>query len=299
MVQHIQRSSGVLCILIETQSLCQSLGVDRVKRGPKPQYKDSFIISLVIIRYLLGMNSERSFLRHIRDNHAHIFPQLPEQSWFNRKCRRLRHVAKQIQQQLVMSHLQDNLRIIDSTPIPVVKRYRGAYSACFPRGKQTNYGYCASKREYYYGVKLSLIITLEGVITAVGIHAGNAHDLTALKDMLREIDISNMTLVGDKGYYDGELRTYFNNRAGRLVVPDKKRHHPFTTKEDRQLLRKRSIVETVNSQLKDHMRIEQTLARSYEGLLTRLGGAILAFTFAQYYNRVHQRPLLAVKSVLV
>lgn len=299
MQQHIQCPSGVLCILIEIQTLCQAFHIDQVKSGPKPQYPDSYIISLMIIRFLLGMNSERSFLRHLNDNHAHIFPQLPEQSWFNRKCRRLQRTSQKIQQQLVMAHLQDNLRIIDSTPVPVVKRYRGHSSPCFPRGKQTNYGYCASKKEYYYGVKLSLVMTPLGVITNVGIHPANTADINAAKDVLCDMDTGHLTLIGDKGYYDGELRATLQNQHGRLVVPDKKRHHVFNTKRDKQLLRLRSIVETVNSQLKAHMRIEQTLARSYEGVVTRLEGAILAFTFAQYYNRKTKRPLLAVKSVLV
>jgi len=299
MTQHIQRSSGVFCILIEVQTLCQSLGVDQIKRGPKPQYPDSYIISLVIIRYLLGMNSERSFLRYLKNNHEHIFPTLPEQSWFNRKCRKLQPIYRSIQQQLAIRHLQDDILIVDSTPVPILKPYRGHGSPCFPRGTRTNYGYCASKKEYYFGVKLSLICTAEGVITDVGIHSANTHDLKALKDMMSDSDFTNVTLIGDKGYYDGELRTHLDNRSSRLVVPDKKRHTPFTTKVDRLLLRKRSLVETVNSQLKDHMQLERTLARSYDGLLTRIWGIVLAFTFAQYFNSMMQRPLLAVKSVLV
>lgn len=284
---------------METQTLCQALGIDRVKRGPKARYPDSYIISLMVIRYLLGMNSERSFLRHLRDNHAHIFPQLPEQSWFNRKCRRLSGTCRDIQQQLAMAHLQDNVRVIDSTPVPAVRRCRGAHSPCFPRGTQTNYGYCASKKEYYFGVKLSLMMTPTGTITHVGIHVANVADITAAKDMLAGTDTSSLTLVGDKGYYDGELRTTLKNRKGRLVVPDKKRHHCFNTREDKRLLKKRSIVETVYAQLKGHLRIEETLARSYEGLCARLHGAMLAFTVAQYVNRKSGRPLLAVKSVLV
>lgn len=299
MDQHIQRTSGVFCILMEVQTLCQSLGIDRIKPGPKPQYPDSFIISLVIIRHLLGMNSERSFLRHLKNNHEHIFPKLPEQSWFNRKARKLQPVYSSIQTQLAMGHLQDNIRIIDSTPVPVLKPYRGNHSPCFKRGRQTNYGYCASKKEYYFGVKLSLVCTPAGVITNVGIHSANTHDLIALKAMLEDIDLTHTTLIGDKGYYDGELRTYLDNRAGRLVVPDKKRHTLFNTKKDTQLLKRRSIVETVNGQLKDHMQLERTLARSYDGLVSRIWSIILAFTFAQFFNRKMERPLLAVKSVLV
>jgi hypothetical protein len=193
----------------------------------------------------------------------------------------------------------DTLRIVDSTPIPVVKIYRSYNSPCFPKGKQTAYGYCASKKEYYYGVNLSLIITPNGTITDFGIHAANVHDLNACKDILKDIDMHGKTLLGDKGYYDGELRITLSNNESHLVVPDKKRHHIFNSQEDRRLLMKRSLVETVIEQLKSHMKIHETLAQSYQGLVTRLTAAILAFTFAQYFNRKTGRPLLAVKSVLV
>lgn len=245
------------------------------------------------------MNSESSFLRYLEKHHGTVLVRIPEQSWFNRKCRKLQPACAQLQQSLTI-HLADvEIKIVDSTPVPVLKPYRGNSSPCFPRGKQTNYGYCASKKEYYYGAKLSLIMTPAGVITNVGIHAANTADINALRDMLAGIDKTKLTLIADKGYYDGELRTALKNQKGRLVVPDKKRHHRFNTTRDKQLLQKRSIVETVNGQLKEHMRIEETLAQSYQGLLTRLWGALLAFTFGQLHNAQHGRSLLSIKSILI
>jgi Transposase DDE domain len=299
MDKHIQYTSAVFCILIEIQTVCKAFKVDRVKCGPKPIYPDSFIISLIIIKNLLGMNSESSFLRHLRNNYQTTFTKLPEQSWFNRKTKRLQSQCEALQQQLVLSHLQDRIRIVDSTPVPVVRLYRGCCTPCFKRSIETNYGYCASKKEYYYGVKLSLFITLEGVITDIGIHPANRHDLVAAKDVLKDMDITNLCLVGDKGYYDGELRATLATHGGHLSVPDKKRHTKFATNEDKRLLAKRSLIETVNEQLKSHMKIHETLAQSYAGLVSRLWSAILAFTFAQYLNRKHGRPLLAVKGLLV
>jgi len=299
MDKHIQPVSAVFCILIEIQTVCKAYKIDKVKSGPKPTYPDSYIISLIIIKNLLGMNSESSFLRHLKNNYQITFTQLPEQSWFNRKSKRLITVCHKLQQQLVLAHLQDDVRIIDSTPIPVIKLYRGNYTPRFPKGKQTNFGYCASKKEYYYGVKLSLIITNEGVITNFGIHPANRHDLVAAKDILKAMDITNLKLVGDKGYYDGELRTTLASHGGRLSVPDKKRHTRFVTSEDKKLLSNRSLVETVNEQLKSHMKVHECLAQSYQGLVSRIESAILAFSFAQYFNRKNNRSLLAVKSVLV
>lgn len=299
MDKHIQHTSAVFCILMEIQTVCKAYNIDRVKCGPKPEYPDSFIISLIIIKNLLGMNSESSFLRHLRNNYQTTFTKLPEQSWFNRKCKRLQAVCISMQQQPTLTHLQDTIRIVDSTPVPVVKLYRGGYTPCFKRGPETNFGYCASKKEYYYGVKLSLFITPEGIITNIGIHPANRHDLVAAKEVLQTMDITNLWLVGDKGYYDGELRATLVAHGGHLSVPDKKRHTQFVTIKDRQLLAKRSLIETVNEQLKAHMKIHETLAQSYAGLVSRLWSAILAFTFAQYLNRKMGRSLLAVKSLLV
>ena len=279
MRQHIQRSSAVFSILKEVEEVCKQQGIDRIKGGPRPQYPDSFIIGLIIIKNLLGMNSESSFLRYLEKHHGDVLLRIPEQSWFNRKCRKLQPVAQELQSMIATFLADVEVKIVDSTPVPVLKPYRGHNSPCFPRGKQTNYGYCASKKEYYYGAKLSLVMNSEGVITNAGIHAANTADINALRDILSDMNTIKLTLIADKGYYDGELRTHLANRDGRLVVPDKKRHTKFNTKADKQLLKQRSIVETVNAQLKDLMRIEETLAQSYKGLLTRLWGALLAFTF--------------------
>lgn len=299
MNQHRQRDSAVFSILTEVETVCKQQNIDQIKRGPRPHYTDSFIIGLIIIKNLFGMNSESSYLRYLTKHHGDVFTTLPERSWFNRKCKKLRPICERLQRELAERLSGTCTKIVDSTPIPVVKRYRGAYSPCFPRGIHTNYGYCASKQEYYYGVKLSLFMSSAGVVTNLGIHPANTADINAAKAVLESMNSERLILIGDKGYYDGELRTTLKNRQGRLVVPDKKRHHKFNTKEDKELLCQRSIVETVNAQLKEHLRLEETLAQSYQGLLTRIWGALLAFTFGQLHNRQHGRPLLSVKSILI
>jgi hypothetical protein len=43
------------------------------------------------------------------------------------------------------------IRIVDTTPIPVVKIWRAGKCRSFNRYIEVNYGYCASKKMYYYG----------------------------------------------------------------------------------------------------------------------------------------------------
>ena len=137
MNQHIQNSSAVFSILAEVEAVCNEQGINRVKSGPRPQYSDSFIIGLMIIKNLLGMNSESSYLRYLAKHHGDDFITLPERSWFNRKCRSLQPVAHELQQTLAHALSDINTKIVDSTPVPVVKRYRGTYTPCFPRGTHT------------------------------------------------------------------------------------------------------------------------------------------------------------------
>jgi hypothetical protein len=291
--------SAVSCILNEVQILCKSLGVDRVKRGPKPHYPDSFIISLLIIKNLLSINSETALLRHLASNYGDIFERLPEQSWFNRKARKLGVLCDSIAEQLLDRMDLGSVQIPDSTPVPVCKRYRGYNSPIFPRGEQYNYGYCASKKEYYYGVKWTLVTNEFGVPVTYGVCRANKHDLKALEEMLPRMNTAGITMIADRGYYDGELRAMLSAHGSNLVVPDKARHHVFNTVYDKRLLKKRSIVETVIEQLKSTMKIHEHLAQSYEGLMVRIASAIMSFVFAVYHNIQNKRPLLSVKSILM
>ena len=279
--------------------MCKSLDVDQVKRGPRPQYPDSYIITLLIIKNLLGINSESALLRHLGNNHGHVFERLPERSWFNRKARKLFPLCEKIIEQLLEQLDLGNIRVVDSTPVPVCKVYRGAWSKCFPRGEHYQFGYCASKKEYYYGVKMTLITNELGIPTNWDITRANKHDLPAFKDMLNHISREHRTLVADKGYYDGELRAQLHKEDCILVVPDKKRHHQFNGAKEKKLLKNRGIIETAIEQLKSHMKIHEHLAQSYQGIKIRIQSAILSTLFAIHHNITHGRSLLAIKSILM
>ena len=165
------------------------------------------------------------------------------------------------------------IEIVDTTPVPVVKLHRAWSCKSFKRKTEVNFGYCASKKEYYYGQKLSLFVTEQGIPTGYELSVANRHDLPALKALLPDYGerLRRKTLIADKGYYDGELRIELKERFGaRLVVPDKRRHHQWNTEDDRRLLKKRSIIETVNEQIQDHMKINRTRAKSTAGLLARV-----------------------------
>lgn len=297
-------ATAVSAIVAEIQGLCHEARIDeKAHRGPVAVYQPSFIVTLLILKNLYGFSSERSFLRFVASHHRDLFPIVPDHSWFNRKAKRLSGTQTILHQRLLhrLGCQLIDIRIVDTTPVPVVKLHRARHCRSFRRKTEVNHGYCASKKLYYYGQKLTLLVTPEGIPTNHLLSPGNFHDVRVFKEHLRDLrDIAYKRVVADKGYYDGELAVELKKRyRTRLVVPDKKRHQKKSRPGDKRLLRKRSIIETVTNQLQDHMHIDATRAKSALGLVSRIRAAILAFVFGCYFNLLHGQAPLALKSMLI
>lgn len=92
--------------------------------------------------------------------------------------------------------------VIDSAPIAVCDNIRISRSRLV-RGAAYR-GRCASKRRYFYGFKLQLVITADGLPVDCFIHAGATADITALQALPLELPPGS-TLYADAGYTDYAL----------------------------------------------------------------------------------------------
>ena len=66
----------------------------------------------------------------------------------------------------------------------------------------SSYGYCASKKETYYDLKLHATVTLNGYITDIEITAANVDDRAMLWELLS--DAYEPIVLGDKGYTEDD-----------------------------------------------------------------------------------------------
>ena len=55
--------------------------------GPAPACTDAELLTIALVRHLLGRRSENGFLAEIRRDWLHLFPRLPHQSEVNRRTR--------------------------------------------------------------------------------------------------------------------------------------------------------------------------------------------------------------------
>jgi hypothetical protein len=105
----------------------------------------------------------------MRANYLSLFPELLEQSQFNRRARRLEGLFGELRRFWVgdMGAIFESSLILDTKPLPVVGYKRSKKRSDF--AGIASYGYCASRKLNYFGCKLVVISTLVGVPLAYAV----------------------------------------------------------------------------------------------------------------------------------
>ncbi len=96
--------------------------------------------------------------------------------------------------------------IIDSFPLKVCHNIRICRSRLL-KGEQWR-GYNASKREYFYGVKVQLVTTKNGVPVELCFVPGHEHDVEALRKMYFDLPPESV-LYGDSAYTEYEMEELY------------------------------------------------------------------------------------------
>nr|WP_203231413.1 hypothetical protein [Nocardioides caldifontis] len=89
----------------------------RPKVGIAPRISDAEMLTLAVMQALLGFTSETHWLRYARANLVEMFPQLPQQSGYNKRLRELASTMSWLVGALGQqtSIADDDVWIVDST----------------------------------------------------------------------------------------------------------------------------------------------------------------------------------------
>lgn len=164
------------------------------------------------------------------------------------------------------------IQFVDSTAIVVCKNKRifnhKVFEGIAKRGKNT--------MGWFFGFKLHIIVSDMGELLAFKLTPGNTND----REPLEEISEGILgKLFGDKGYISKVLFETLFAKGLQLITPlranMKNKLMPWI---DQLLLRKRSIVETINDQLKNISQIEHTRHRSVWNFMVNLVAGLVAYT---------------------
>lgn len=165
------------------------------------------------------------------------------------------------------------IAFIDSTALAVCHNRRiqahRVFDGVAQRGK-TSLG-------WFYGFKVHLIITDQGELVAFAITPGNVDDRKPVKRLARDI---TGKLFGDKGYISKKLMEDLLQDNIDLITTTRRNMKPrVLSLIDKALLRKRSLIETVNDQLKNISQIEHTRHRCLQNFFVNLIAGLLAYTY--------------------
>ena len=247
---------------------------------------DPEIITISICGELAGIDSENAWFSFVKKNYHHLFPNLCSRSRFNRTRRALLQTTELLRQKMlsVFPIPFSQYFVIDSFPLAVCKFGRARYCRSF-RGYGADYGKCPSKKETYFGYKVHAMITLEGYITTFEITPASADDREGLRDLVEAK--SGLVILGDKGYVGENFIKEMSDQGICLMALKRSNSKANWPKPVRQLIfQLRRRVETVFSQLSEQLHAERVLAKSFQGLCTRLVNKILAYNLCLALNSI-------------
>ncbi len=105
---------------------------------------------------------------------------------------------------------------------------------------------------------------------------GNQDDRKPLPELVQEL---KGLLIADKGYLSAPLFQELLERGLKLVTPLKRNMKPALLPiEEKILLRKRSLIETVNGVLKNSFGLVHTRYRSVTNFLVHIGSIFVAYS---------------------
>jgi Transposase DDE domain len=162
---------------------------------------------------------------------------------------------------------------IDSTLLAVCHPKRSARHRVFAglaRWGRSSLGWC-------YGFKLHLLINDVGELLACRLTTANVDDRVPVPTLVTGVAGK---IFGDRGYISQALfADLFAHGVQLITTLRKDMKNKLLPLMDKLLLRKRSLIETVNDQLKNISQIEHSRHRSVANFLVNLVAGLIAYTY--------------------
>jgi hypothetical protein len=129
---------------------------------------------------------------------------------------------------------------------------------------------------WFFGFKLHLISNEQGSLLGFRLTRGNVDDRTPIKDGF--FDGLFGRVFADKGYVSKDLFRWLWDKGVKLITGLRKNMgNALLSLEEKILLRKRSICETINDWLKNECQIEHSRHRSPVNFLVHLVAGLVAY----------------------
>lgn len=241
----------------------------------KPRMSTGEVITIMVLFHTGGYRTMKHF--YLNYVSKHLVQEFPALVSYNRFTELMQSATLPMTIFLKTCCMGESTGIsfVDSTPVRVCKNKRIKCNKVFKDlatvGKST--------MGYFFGFKLHLIVNEKGDILNFVITPGNIDDREPLKS---ESFIQKVKgkLYGDKGYISAELtKVLFVDGLHLITNIRNNMKNCLMELKDKIMLRKRSVIETINDELKNMCQIEHSRHRSFGNFISNLISGLIAYSF--------------------
>jgi hypothetical protein len=245
------------------------------KRNRASRMSASEVMTIMVLFHLSNFKDMKHFYLIYVQDHRHA--EFPRTVSYNRFVELMQSVVFPLAIYLKtqqMGHCT-GISFVDSTPLRVCHNRRIHSHKVFSGIAQR--GHCSIG--WFFGFKLHLIINEKGELLNFVITLANVDDRESLVagKMLKNIWGK---LFGDKGYLSQQLfETLFVNGIHLITKIRNNMKNTLMNVNDKILLRKRALVESVHDELKNICQIEHSRHQSFVNFITNLLAGLIAYCF--------------------
>lgn len=220
------------------------------KEDVRRRISDSEIIVTALVSSTSFYGNHSSAIKFMKQ--YGFIPKMIDTSRFNRRLHKIGTLFYELFE-LISSYFKDVCcemhYIIDSFPVAVCRNMRIANSKMI-QGKKWR-GYTASMRSYFYGVKVQLLTTKNGIPIAFHFTPGRTADAKALGKMIAKLP-PEASLYGHSAYTDYALEDVVLERKSILLKIQRKSNakRTDTLEQKNEKIKMRKRIETAISDIK-------------------------------------------------
>lgn len=266
-------------------------------RGFPPKLSDAEALTMEFVGAFLGYHSDKAIWEYWRRHWAPWFPHLGDRSTFVRQLANLWQIKALLHQHWAgtLGAFEAPVHLVDGFPVPVCHPKRVSRHTVF-RG-EADWGFCASKDQYYFGFHALLLTTAEGVIAGVTLTAASMDERDSVFDL--PLERIRGALLGDKGFIRPVLTEDLSGMG--IALPTPLRDHLRDSRPKSfvaQIVSVRRRIETVIGQLAERFSMERNGARKLWPLVSRIYRKVAAHTLGVLINKSLGRPLLEFEGLV-
>jgi hypothetical protein len=251
---------------------------------------DAEVVTLCVAQSIMGIPSDRRFLKVAAKQLRHFFPELPQQPGYHkRRARLVRTIDWLIGIFASQSPgFHDEIVLMDSTPVECGRSIDTARRSAL--ADWAGYGYSKSHSRWFWGMRLHLAAAPDGTPRAWALVGADRPEREIALKLLPQVLRGHDALICDKGYAGREFAASVSEMGAAVMRPARKTE----PENGLHLSSIRQRIESIFWTCKDLLTLERHGARTITNLYARIASRLLTLAACITLNHPLGRPSRAL-----